>query len=110
MTDLFDQMPEPGIKRRRTIAKAVAIKHQWHGEGTVPKVVAAGMGAFADKILQLAFDTGVKVREDADLVEVLSALDIDAPIPLETYMAVAEILAYVYQANAHAPARGIADA
>jgi flagellar biosynthesis protein len=42
----------------------------------------------------------VKVREDADLVEVLSKLEVDSPIPVEAFAAVAEILTYVYQANA----------
>lgn len=53
----------------------------------------------AEQILQLAFATGVKVREDADLVEVLSAVDLESEIPLEALAAVAEILAYVYRAN-----------
>jgi flagellar biosynthesis protein len=39
------------------------------------------------------------VREDADLVELLSHVDIDSKIPLEAFAAVAEILAYVYRAN-----------
>jgi flagellar biosynthesis protein len=44
------------------------------------------------------------VREDADLVEVLEKLDIDAIIPLDAYAAVAEILSYVYKTNAKARA------
>jgi flagellar biosynthesis protein len=48
---------------------------------------------------------GVKVREDADLAELLAKLDIDTPIPSEAIVAVAEILAKVYEANARmAPA------
>ena len=64
-----------------------------------PKIVASGRGAVAEQILQLAFANGVKVREDADLAEVLSHLELESPIPLEAYAAVAEILAYVYRAN-----------
>jgi flagellar biosynthesis protein len=41
----------------------------------------------------------VKVREDADLVEILAAVDLDSQVPLEALMAVAEILTYVYIAN-----------
>ncbi len=80
--------------------KAVALKYE-REKDPAPKIVATGRGAVAEQILQLAFAHGVKVREDADLVEVLSHLDIDSPIPLEAYAAVAEILAYVYRANAH---------
>ena len=68
-----------------------------------PKVVASGRGPIADQILQVAFATGVKVREDADLAEILGAIDVDTEIPIETFAAVAEILAYVYRANASLP-------
>ena len=32
--------------------------------------------------LAIALDHGVKLREDADLAEILAALDIDSPLPL----------------------------
>ncbi len=67
--------------------------------GDAPKVVAGGRGAVAEQILQIAFANGVKVREDADLAELLSAIDIDTEIPVEAFAAVAEILIYVYRAN-----------
>ena len=47
----------------------------------------------------MAFDKGVKVREDADLAELLVKLELDTPIPSEAILAVAEILAKVYEAN-----------
>ncbi len=80
------------------VQKAVALAHEPKAE-TRPRVVASGRGAVAEQILQVAFANHVKVREDADLVEVLSAVDVDAEIPLEAMAAVAEILAYVYRAN-----------
>ena len=46
------------------------------------------------------------MREDAELVEILSLIDVDSPIPLEAFTAVAEILAHVYEANAAAKQRG----
>ena len=67
--------------------------------GGAPRVVAKGSGAVAEQILQIAFDHGVKVREDADLAELLIAVDVESEIPLEALAAVAEILAYVYRAN-----------
>ena len=62
-------------------------------------VVASGKGSVAEQILSLAFAHGVRVRKDQDLVEVLSQVEVDSPIPLEAFTAVAEILSYVYQAN-----------
>jgi flagellar biosynthesis protein len=88
--------------RKRTDAVAVALQYDADTE-FAPKVVAGGRGAIAEQILQIAFAQGVKVREDADLAELLSAIDIDSEIPLEAFAAVAEILTYVYRANGNMP-------
>ena len=77
---------------------AVAITHDRHGPG-VPRVVASGRGAIAEQILQIAFDRGVKVRTDADLAEILAAVEVDSEVPLQALAAVAEILSYVYRAQ-----------
>ncbi|EKV26683.1 Flagellar biosynthetic protein flhB [Caenispirillum salinarum AK4] len=88
----------PGARRRPQRAQAVAL--DWNPEtDAVPKVVASGSGSVAEQILNLAFANGVRVREDADLVQILGALDVDMEIPPEAYAAVAEILVYVYRAN-----------
>lgn len=78
---------------------AVAIRYQPVDEGSAPKVVASGRGWIAEKILEVAFAHGIKVREDADLAEILAAVDLDEEIPVEAFIAVAEILRYVYAAN-----------
>lgn len=79
---------------------AVALKAAPGGDVSAPaRIIAKGDGALADQILELAFANGVKVREDADLVEVLNAVDIDCDVPLHALAAVAEILTYVYRAN-----------
>ena len=68
-----------------------------------PKVVAGGRGSIAEKILEIAFAHDIKVREDADLAQLLSAIDIDDEIPVEAFAAVSEILAYVYRASTAMP-------
>jgi flagellar biosynthesis protein len=70
------------------------------GDGTLPKIVASGRGVLAEQILKLAFENNVKVRQDADLAELLATLDIDHEIPAEAIVAVADILARVFEANA----------
>ena len=77
---------------------AVAL-HYNRGEDKVPRVVASGRGAVAERILELAFAHGVKVREDADLAEILAAVEIGEQVPLAAFAAVAEILFYIYRAN-----------
>lgn len=78
---------------------AVALSYRPEQGDEAPRVVASGKGELARQILDLAFAAGVKVREDADLVEILAAVDVDSQVPLEALMAVAEILTYVYIAN-----------
>ena len=70
--------------------------------GRAPRITATGKGAVAEQILEIAFASGVKVREDADLAEVLGALDVDSIVPTEALATVAEILSYVYRANSDA--------
>jgi len=100
MVDILDNEPE-GKNPRETREKrraAVAIGRDEKG-GTIPKLLAAGHGALAEEILRLAFDNGVKVREDADLAEMLAAIELESEIPSEALIAIAEILSYVYKAN-----------
>src|ERR1700735_4076770 len=81
---------------------AVAIQGETGKPDSPAKIIASGRGKLAEQILQIAFAKGVKVREDADLAELLTKLDLDTPIPSEAIVAVAEILAKVYEANAQA--------
>ena len=81
---------------------AVALKYDPETQ-YAPKVVASGRGGIAEQILAIAFAKGIKVREDADLAELLSLIDIDSEIPIEAFVPVAEILAYIYRANGDWP-------
>jgi len=102
MTENRDDPPPPNIaplKTPGTVSVAVALKGQGNNPDSLPKVIASGRGKLAEQILELAFAKGVRVREDADLAELLAKLDLDTPIPSEAIVAVAEILARVYEAN-----------
>jgi flagellar biosynthesis protein len=77
---------------------AVALRYDADGDD-LPRVVAKGHGAVAEQIIAVAKAHGVVVRRDRDLVEVLDRLDINAPIPVAAFAAVAEILAHLYRVN-----------
>jgi flagellar biosynthesis protein len=79
---------------------AVAVRGNAEKPESLPQITASGRGKLAEEIPALAFARGVKVREDSDLAELLAKLDLDTPIPSEAIVAVAEILAKVYEANA----------
>ena len=64
-----------------------------------PRVAATGRGAVAEQILQIAFERGIPVREDPDLAQILSTLEVDDVIPTDALAAVAEILSYLYRLN-----------
>ena len=74
------------------------------GQAT-PRVVASGRGAVAEQILEIAFERGVKVRTDADLAEILAAVEVESEIPLAALAGVAEILRYLYQTDGQTAAR-----
>jgi flagellar biosynthesis protein len=76
--------------------KAAALKYQ-RGSQAAPSVVAHGKGATAERIIALAKEHGVPIREDRDLVEILASLDLHEEIPPELYKAVAEVLAFIYR-------------
>jgi len=83
--------------------RAVALRYDGPagaGAHAVPSVVAKGQARVAEALLDLARAHGVPVREDRDLVALLSACDLGAAIPAELYRAVAELLVWVQRANA----------
>ena len=107
-----DSSKKPGLTARENAATdgetdetaaakspvAVALQYE-PDKDNAPRVVAGGRGSIAEQILQIAFAQEIKVREDPDLAELLTAIDIDSEIPTEAFAAVAEILIYVYRAN-----------
>lgn len=64
-------------------------------ENSTPRLVAKGTGDVAERILALAHEHGVPVREDPALLTLLSALDLGTEIPPDLYEAVAKLLVYL---------------
>ena len=85
-----------------TPLKIIALRYQ-SKEDRAPKIAAKGRGSLAERILETAKAHNIPVREDKNLVEVLSRLDLEQEIPPEVYKAVAEILAFVYRLTQHNP-------
>ena len=79
--------------------KAVAIGAKGFASSDVPKILASGRGDMAQKILDWADEQGLTVERDADLAELLVHLNLGDSVPEDVFMAVAEILYYVYEVN-----------
>jgi flagellar biosynthesis protein len=97
--DILDEETPSGAGDSPVRQIAVALSYRPRTSDDAPKVVASGRGKTAQQIIELAFAQGIKVREDPDLAEILAAVEIDSVIPLSAFIAVAEILGYVYRAN-----------
>lgn len=78
------------------IKKAVALGYN-REKDSAPKVLASGKGEIASKIIKLANEYEIPIKEDADLVELLSKVDIHQEIPQNLYKAVAEIFTFLYK-------------
>lgn len=81
---------------------AVALKYE-HGQMAAPVVVAKGTDAVALKIREIAQENEVPIVESPPLARALHAsVEIDRPIPVQHYKAVAEIISYVMRLAAEA--------
>lgn len=85
--------PDPGDR-----ALAVALSYR-RREDVAPRVTAAGSGPVAERILELAREEGIPLRQDPELVAALAALGLGASIPVELYDLIAEVLAWAYRAD-----------
>ncbi len=92
------------MKDKKQSDQAVALNYD-HQPGSAPKVVASGKGEVARQIIAAARKAGVDIVEDADLLEVLGKIPLGQEIPPQLFQTVAEILAFVYQANNRFAAR-----
>ncbi len=75
--------------------KAVAL--QYSPGDTAPVIVASGMGYMAEKIVEVAADSGVPIYEDNSLATILTQFKLGQEIPEELYQAIVEIYVYFLQ-------------
>jgi flagellar biosynthesis protein len=83
--------PPPNNAAREAVALA------YRQSDSAPRVVAKGKGLIADEIIARAKEHGVFVHESPELVALLTQVDIDEHIPPQLYLAVAELLAWLYR-------------
>ena len=86
------------IERKRS---AVALTYA--ETDSAPRVVAKGHGLIAEQIIARARESGVYVHESPELVSLLIQVDLDQRIPPQLYVAVAELLAWVYRLESGPP-------
>ena len=82
-------MAEKGKK----VQTAVALEYD--PNDAAPKILAAGKGYLAEKIIEQAKEADVPLYQDEKLASTLSKLEIGDMIPPELYGVVAEVLVFV---------------
>lgn len=99
MQRMMSNVPQASVVIKNPTHYAVAIQYD-PKESPVPKVIAKGVDFVAFRILDIAEKNKVTVVENKPLARTLYKLvPIDGIIPAELYIAVAEVLAYVYKIN-----------
>lgn len=80
---------------------AVAITYD--SSDAAPRVIAKGYGTLAETIIRTAKENDLYVHESPELVSLLMQVDLDAHIPPQLYLAIAELLAWLYalEGNQH---------
>lgn len=76
--------------------KAAALRYD-ASKNNAPTVTAKGEGKTAQKIIEIAKENEIPIKEDADLVELLSKVELDKEVPPDMYKAVAEIFSFIYK-------------
>jgi flagellar biosynthetic protein FlhB len=94
---LGDKVPRADVVVTNPTELAVAIQYDPETMAA-PVVVAKGAGVLAQRIRRLALEHQIPIVERKPLAQLLyKQVDVGRPIPDDSYAAVAEVLAYVYQ-------------
>ena len=96
---MMTQVPKADVIVTNPTHYAVALKYDPNSNGA-PKLIAKGVDLIAAQIRLLATNAKVPLVESPPLARALYySTEIDKEIPKELYLAVAQVLAYIYQLN-----------
>jgi flagellar biosynthesis protein len=85
-------------EENKKVTRAAAISYD-PTDNDVPVLAAFGEGYVAQKIVELAKESGVPVLPDPSLTSMLSKLSVGDEISPEMYEAVAKVLAFVSEVD-----------
>ncbi|KXS33713.1 MAG: Type III secretion exporter [Candidatus Gallionella acididurans] len=85
------------MKHPAPTAQQYAVAMAYGNSAGTPKVVAKGRGLIAQAIIERARQHGIYVHESEDLIGLLMQVELDQQIPPRLYLAVAELLAWLYR-------------
>lgn len=97
---MMEELPSADVVITNPTHYAVALRYDREGNGA-PRVIAKGADLIAMRIREIATSHGIAIVSAPPLARALYATtELEQEIPAELYVAVAHILAYVYQLDA----------
>ena len=98
MRRMMQNVPQADVVITNPTHYAVALKYDMMGLGGAPVLLAKGVDFAAKRIRDSANEHDIPIVENPPLARAIySDVDIDQEIPEELYVAVAEIMAYVFK-------------
>lgn len=85
---------------KKEIPQAIALHYD---EKTAPRVTAKGEGFIAEQIISIAKKHGIPLQKNEELTALLSEVNLSEEIPPKLYLAVAQLLAFLYYLNSDSP-------
>lgn len=104
---MMQEIPSADVVITNPTHFSVALKYDAEKKGAAPMVVAKGGDFMALKIREIAIENKVMVLESPALARAIYySTEVDREIPSGLYMAVAQVLAYVYQLRRYQTGKG----
>ena len=96
MSRMLREVPRADVVITNPTHYAIALKYE--EDMPAPQVVAKGKGSIAERIIQIAKQFDVHIHRDPPLARSLySMVEVGGVIPYEFYVALAEVLAFVFK-------------
>lgn len=98
MRRMMQNVPQADVIITNPTHYAVALKYDMMGMGGAPVLIGKGVDFMAKRIREAGIENDIPIVENPPLARAIySDVDIDQEIPEELYVAVAEIMAYVFK-------------
>jgi len=98
MRRMMQNVPQADVVITNPTHYAVALKYDLMGPVGAPILIAKGVDHMARRIRESAIENNIAIVENPPLARAIyNDVDVDKEIPEELYVAVAEIMAYVFQ-------------
>jgi len=95
---MISEIPKADVVITNPTHVAIALRYR-ENEDDAPKIVAKGINLMAEKIKDIARKNSIVIVENPPLARTLVKLEVGWSITQDLFQAVAEILAFVYQAK-----------